>query len=215
MLGIAVFDDEKIIVDYVGELIKENLDVNAKIYKYTKLEEFKGDCKKGILQKINAIYIDIKIDSLNGIEIAQKIQQENPKIKIIYMTAYSQYSEAIFKTKPTYLLLKPIKKEQIKKSLERALQEEKQNKNIKTFNIKGKIFNIEVEKIKYIESNKRVVIIYEEDLKRRIYGKLDEIEEMLSSNFVRCHQSYIVNLEHVRELNTHEFVLHTRRKSTC
>lgn len=215
MLGIAVFDDEKIIVDYVGELIKENLDVNAKIYKYTKLEEFKGDCKKGILQKINAIYIDIKIDSLNGIEIAQKIQQENPKIKIIYMTAYSQYSEAIFKTKPTYLLLKPIKKEQIKKSLERALQEEKQNKSIKTFNIKGKIFNIEVEKIKYIESNKRVVIIYEEDLKRRIYGKLDEIEEMLSSNFVRCHQSYIVNLEHVRELNTHEFVLHTRRKSTC
>lgn len=215
MLGIAVFDDEKIIVDYVGELIKENLDVNAKIYKYTKLEEFKGDCKKGILQKINAIYIDIKIDSLNGIEIAQKIQQENPKIKIIYMTAYSQYSEAIFKTKPTYLLLKPIKKEQIKKSLERALQEEKQNKRIKTFNIKGKIFNIEVEKIKYIESNKRVVIIYEEDLKRRIYGKLDEIEEMLSSNFVRCHQSYIVNLEHVRELNTHEFVLHTRRKSTC
>lgn len=215
MLGIAVFDDEKIIVDYVGELIKENLDVNAKIYKYTKLEEFKGDCKKGILQKINAIYIDIKIDSLSGIEIAQKIQQENPKIKIIYMTAYSQYSEAIFKTKPTYLLLKPIKKEQIKKSLERALQEEKQNKSIKTFNIKGKIFNIEVEKIKYIESNKRVVIIYEEDLKRRIYGKLDEIEEMLSSNFVRCHQSYIVNLEHVRELNTHEFVLHTRRKSTC
>lgn len=215
MLGIAVFDDEKIIVDYVGELIKENLDVNAKIYKYTKLEEFKGDCKKGILQKINAIYIDIKIDSLNGIEIAQKIQQENPKIKIIYMTAYSQYSEAIFKTKPTYLLLKPIKKEQIKKSLERALQEEKQNKSIKTFNIKGKIFNIEVEKIKYIESNKRVVIIYEEDLKRRIYGKLDEIEEMLSSNFVRCHQSYIVNLEYVRELNTHEFVLRTRRKSTC
>ena len=56
MLGIAVFDDEKIIVDYVGKLIKENLDVNAKIYKYTKLEEFKGDCKKGILQKINAIF---------------------------------------------------------------------------------------------------------------------------------------------------------------
>lgn len=55
----AVFDDEKIIVDYVGELIKENLDVNAKIYKYTKLEEFKGDCKKGILQKINNEEISI------------------------------------------------------------------------------------------------------------------------------------------------------------
>ena len=157
------------------------------------------------LQKINAIYIDIKIDLLNGIEIAKKIQQENPKIKIIYMTAYSQYSEAIFKTKPTYLLLKPIKKEQIKNP---------QKKHCKKKN-KVKIFNIEVEKIRYIESNKRVVIIYEEDIKRRIYGKLNEIEEMLPSNFVRYHQSYIVNLEHVRELNTHEFVLRTRRKSTC
>ena len=93
---------------------KKNLDVNAKIYKYTKLEEFKGDCKKGILQ--------------------------NPKIKIIYMTAYSQYSEAIFKTKPTYLLLKPIKKEQIKKSLEKALQEEKQSKNIQYWSRKNKIY---------------------------------------------------------------------------
>ena len=119
---------------------KKNLDVNEKIYKYTKLEEFKGDCKKGILQKINAIYIDIKIDLLNGIEIAKKIQQENPKIKIIYMTAYSQYSEAIFKTKPTYLLLKPIKKEQIKKSLEKALQEEKQSKNIQYWSRKNKIY---------------------------------------------------------------------------
>ena len=51
MLGIAVFDDEKIIVDYVGELIKKNLDVNAKIYKYTKLEEFKGDCKREYFKK--------------------------------------------------------------------------------------------------------------------------------------------------------------------
>ncbi len=110
MLGIAVFDDEKIIVDYVGELIKENLDVNAKIYKYTKLEEFKGDCKKEYFKNKCHIYRHKKIDLLNGIEIAKKIQQENPKIKIIYMTAYSQYSEAIFKTKPTYLLLKPIKK---------------------------------------------------------------------------------------------------------
>ena len=99
MLGIAVFDDEKIIVDYVGELIKENLDVNAKIYKYTKLEEFKGDCKKGILQKINAIYIDI-------------ILGRN------------------FKNKTNIFIIKTNKKRTNKKSLEKALQEEKQSKNI-------------------------------------------------------------------------------------
>ena len=79
MLGIAVFDDEKIIVDYVGELIKENLDVNAKIYKYTKLEEFKGDCKKGILQKINNEEISI-IEHIYIINYKQHIQHLNKTI---------------------------------------------------------------------------------------------------------------------------------------
>ena len=63
--------------------------------------------------------------------------------------------------------------------------------------------------IKYIESNKRIAIIHEVDIKRKIYAKLNELEEILPRQFVRCHQSYIINLEKVRELNAHEFVLNT------
>ena len=79
----------------------------------------------------------------------------------------------------------------------------------------NKIYRVVLpDKINFLDISELQGNTIEEDLKRRIYGKLDEIEEMLPSNFVRCHQSYIVNLEHARELNTHEFVLHTRRNST-
>lgn len=215
MLKIAIFDDEEIIVNYVENLIRENIQENIKIYKYTKMEEIKRDVKKEILTDIDIMYIDIKINRTNGIIVAEKLQRENPKLKVIFMTAFSQYSEEIFRTKPTYLLLKPIKKENFEKSLHKALQDrinDRANKKIQSFSVKGKIFNIQIDQVKYIESIKRVIFIYEQNFNRKLYAKLNEIQKNLPKEFVRCHQSYIVNLEKVKELNTKEFILNTGEK---
>lgn len=209
MLKIAIFDDERIIVDYVEKIIKNYLKENIKIYKYTKITEIEKDYKKGIFQEIDIIYIDIKINQTNGIEVAEKMQAENPNLEVIYMTAFSQYSEEIFRTKPTYLLLKPIKKENLEKSLKKAIKEKGKKENVKSFFVKGKIFNIRINEIRYIESNKRIITIHEQDINRNIYTKLNDIAKKLPKHFVRCHQSYIVNLEKVRELNSHEVILHS------
>ena len=179
------------------------------VYKYTDGKKLKEDNKKEKLKDINILFIDIKINENNGIEIAKIMQKENQDLKIIYMTAYSQYSEEIFQTTPTYLLLKPLKKDKFKEAITKALKESKKGEGIKTFSVKGKIFNIKVNNIKYIESNKRVAIIHENDLIRKIYAKLNELEEILPKQFIRCHQSYIINLDKVSELSSHEFVLST------
>jgi len=209
MLKIAICDDEEIIVQYVEKIIQEMMKENIKIYKYTKAEKIELDNAKGILEDLDVLYIDIKMNQTNGIEVAKKMQISNPKLKIIYMTAYSQYSEEIFQTRPSYLLLKPIKKEKLKESFQKAIKEENGTEKIKTFSIKGKIFNIKINDIKYIESDKRIAIIYETDIKRKIYAKLNELEEILPKQFIRCHQSYIINMDKVRELNSHEFILDT------
>lgn len=212
VVKIVIFDDEKIIVNYVEELIRKYIKQDVRIYKYTDIQKFKKDFRKGILEELDILYIDIKIDKINGITIAKKLQEDNPRLKIVYMTAYSEYSEEIFRTNPTYLLLKPIKKEKLEESLKKAMEEYEDKGDIKTFYVKGKIFNIKIDSIKYIESNKRIATIYEKDFKQNIYTKLSDLEKILPKQFVRCHQSYIVNLGQVRELNSHEFVLNTGEK---
>lgn len=209
MLKIGICDDEELIVQYVEKLIQENTKEPKKLYKYTQMYQIEQDIKDKILDDLDILYIDIKINQDNGIEIAERMQRNNPKLKIIYMTAYSQYSEEIFRTMPTYLLLKPIKKEKFQASLKKAINEIKRVEESKVFRVKGKIFNIKIDNIKFIESDKRIAIIYEKDIKRNIYTKLSELEEMLPKQFVRCHQSYIVNLDNVRELQPYEFVLQT------
>lgn len=161
MLKIAICDDEGIIVEYIERLILENIKVkeSAKIYKYTEPQKIQYDIENRILQDIDILYIDIKIKGVNGIEIAEQMQRENPKLKIIYMTAYCQYSEEIFRTRPTYLLLKPIKQTKFKESFRQAMIQIRGSDRVKTFKVKGKIFNIKINNIKYIESNKRIAII--------------------------------------------------------
>lgn len=212
MLKIAIFDDEEVIVDYIESLIREGAEQDVRIYKYTETQSLRKDLKKGLLQELDILYIDIKINRVNGITIAKTMQEQNPNLRIVYVTAYSEYSEDIFRTTPTYLLLKPIKKEKLQESLKKAMEERDDKEKIKTFCIKGKIFNVKLNNIKYIESNKRVVIIYEKDFKRKIYAKLNDFEKILPTQFIRCHQSYIVNLGQAKELNSHEFVLNTGEK---
>lgn len=213
MCKIAIFDDEKIIVDYVENLIKKYVMKNVKIYKYIDISDLRNDFKNGNLGDLDILYIDIKIGKADGITIAEKMQKSNPNLRVIFMTAYTEYSEEIFRVIPTYLLLKPIKEEKFKKSLEKALEYKEHDKNlIRTFGIKGKIFNIKIDNIKYIESNRRVATIHEKDIDRCVYAKLSDLEKTLPEYFVRCHQSYIVNLEEARELNSHEFVLNTGEK---
>ena len=212
MVKIVIFDDEKIIVEYVEKLIKEFMRQDVKIYKYTEFQKLRKDLKRGLIWELDILYIDIKINKLNGITIAKRMQEYNPKLKVVYMTAYSEYSEEIFRTTPTYLLLKPIKKEKLEESLKKAMQDNYSKDGIRTFYVKGKIFNIKIDDIKYIESNKRIVTIYEKDFKRDIYAKLSDIQELLPKQFIRCHQSYIVNLGQAKELNSREFILNTGEK---
>ena len=92
MCKIAIFDDEKIIVDYVEKLIKKYMTKNIRIYKYIELSNLKEDIKRGELEDLDILYIDIKIDKVNGITIAEKMQKYNPNLKVIYMKSIRQYT---------------------------------------------------------------------------------------------------------------------------
>ena len=66
--------------------------------------------------------------------------------------------------------------------------------------------------ILYIESRQRIVVLHTPRKMIEFYAKLTDVMQMLpQSGFARCHQSYIVNMEYVRELDkvNHCFTLHS------
>ena len=62
--------------------------------------------------------------------------------------------------------------------------------------------------ILYVMSDKRKVIIYQPNGKTdSLYCKLDEMEEKLDDRFIRCHQSYLINVQYIRGIETDGFLM--------
>ena len=65
---------------------------------------------------------------------------------------------------------------------------------------------IPYDEISDFESNAKKVTLRKEDGGETYYftAKLDDIEQELPSFFLRCHQSYLVNMHKIRSLDTKE-----------
>ena len=63
-------------------------------------------------------FLDIDMPQMSGIELAKRLKKVNPKVNIIFVSAYSQYGVDAFALYASGYLLKPISCEDIKKQLE-------------------------------------------------------------------------------------------------
>ena len=86
-----------------------------------------------------------------------------------------------------------------------------QNEGLKTLSIKlrNRISNIQIDAIRYAESNKRRVYIYTESGMVYCYGSLNDLEAQLPDYFLRCHKSFLVNMKKIERFNGNDLCLYT------
>ena len=149
--------------------------------------------------QVDILMMDIKLGQQNGIDLSQKLLLRWPRIKVIFITGYIEYCEEIFQTSPTAFLVKPIKPEKLLFALEKAnreLEEEAGQYLIILDRMRSSV-RIPIQQIAYAESEGRLARIRAEERTVECYLRLDELEQQLTRQFIRCHQSYLVNLEYV------------------
>lgn len=211
-MNIVICDDDKNILTYLGEKIKDILKDDCIITTFNNGSDLINHINNDIT-KPDIIFMDIDLKSERGIDIVKEIQRDFQNIKIIFMTGYQSYVEDIFEVETLYYLAKPINEEKLKKALKKAVDTiKKENEEILALQIKKEVISINLKDINYVESNLRTIIIHCDEIKETIYKKLNEIEEILPDNFIRCHQSYIVNMEKVNILARNKFILKTGDK---
>ena len=122
-----------------------------------------------------------------GIDCAYELNQRYPELQIIYMTEDAKkYSQHIF-LKPVNLLgylTKPVDLIILKKLLEIAKEKQKQN------------------------DEKRVTImIHTYEGEEVCRDKISDLEQRMGDTFVRCHQSFLVNMKYIRRIENESFKL--------
>ena len=76
----------------------------------------------------------------------------------------------------------------------------------------GMFYRIPCNELQYVESHKRVATFVGEEKRCSVYIKLDDLEQMLPSNFLRCHKSYLVNMNFIENFTVENILLFSGQK---
>jgi len=109
MIKVILVDDEILNLAYLKSILEKVEDVKI-LGCFT--EPFKAI--DFISQnRIDIVFLDIELPDINGIDCALTIRNIQNDIKIVFITAYSQYAVEAFKVHAIHYLLKPIKLDQV------------------------------------------------------------------------------------------------------
>lgn len=156
------------------------------------------------------IFLDIMMGEINGVEAGRRIRELDQMVEIVYCTSSKDFAIAAYEIHALGYLLKPYQSAKIGALIDYYVQRHPQeNQNFIEVKSKRKSVIIPYKDIIYMESDNKVVYIHttkQGDVK--VYGKLDSFEEQIKDErYLRCHQSYLVNLNYVAGLVDSDFIM--------
>ena len=108
-MRIFCLDDEPLALRMLEQAVKESrpdADISAFIDQDDLLEQAKQvGCDIALL--------DIHMRGMNGVELAKKLKEVNPKINIIFVTGFSEYTGEAMGLHASGYIMKPVTKEKI------------------------------------------------------------------------------------------------------
>jgi DNA-binding LytR/AlgR family response regulator len=163
-------------------------------------------------EKIDVLFLDIKMPSLSGLDMLKTLQ--NPP-KVILTTAFSEFGVESYEYGITDYLLKPIPFERFLKAVNKILMPknlefptEKVQEALPTenefifFKAEKKIHKFYFREILFFEGSGNYVKIHTENTTPlMVLEKLSDLEEKLPpSQFMRVHKSFIMNKLHIKKM---------------
>lgn len=204
MYKIAVCDDEEAVSAQVKELITE-WNPSVDVVCFSSGEELLEN-----YQSYEAVFLDIDMAGMNGIETGKAIRKMDKDTKIVYLTAYRDYVSGAFGVHAFQYLLKPVNKKAIWNVLEEIFRYTKaaEKKIILDFHTVDGSLCLPVERIYFFEYENRKIRIVTDEEQYYMSDKIGNVaKRMAEFGFSMPHQSFVVNMFHVKNVKNQQIFL--------
>ena len=209
MLRLAIIEDEAVYAIELKNALLACFDYETpQIDCYQSGEAFLSENWKN--KAFAAAFIDIELPKMNGLETAKKMRENGYRNMIVFTTNFQQFVYEGYEVEAFRYLLKPVKKEDIQPCVDRVIQD-MQGKSL-MFSFDRKKYNIPYDEIIYISSYGHYLTIHTKERDYEWKYSLKELQAQLPDQFVRCHRSFIVNLNYIRKLDTRRIILKNNEK---
>lgn len=205
LVRFAVCDDEQEMIDRISDNLRIYYPGECEIKTYVNGARLLSDCRRICF---DALFLDIVMPGLNGMEIAEKIRENDRRVKIIFI---SNHNELAYKGY-LYEAFRFVRKSNLEQDLCEAAKSLKE-----TFSMPSEylVFKTAAGKtvraakdIQYFESFGHSINMVCTDGVIQVYGTLREYEERARKNgFIRIHKSYLVNFRYISSIEKNYVLL--------
>lgn len=188
---------------------------------YVLLEKIKDSQNTGIY------FLDIDLSSnMNGMKLAQQIRLFDPRGFIIFITAHSELSymtfqyrveamDFVLKDNPAEAEVKI--RECLLSAMERYTLQTNRTHKVYTLETGGRKISVDHDDILFFETSRNIhkVILHAKDRQIEFFSTIKELTNSLGGNFVRCHRSFLVNKNNIKEVDTKNRIIYFTNGETC
>lgn len=204
-MNVAIVDDEKVFLKELHDKIDSLGMSDYKVCEFESGESFLSKFEKG---KFDIIILDVEMPGINGLETAEKIRESDKTVILSFLTNYSEFAiqgyevnafRYILKTQPDYLYMQ---------QLQSIFDEYKQTHKAYAYSNQNMSFRYKLIDILYFEIFNRQILLHTTERNVEYYGNLSDIyEELKGFNFIKPGKSYVVNLEHIKNIDKNFLIM--------
>lgn len=163
-------------------------------------------------QEVDVLFLDINIPSIDGVLLAHNISKFSVKPYIVFITAYKEHAVEAFEVEAFDYILKPYSESRIISMLakleaahtqqHRAIPKQLQPSITKVNLYKNeKIIVVDANDIYYAVAQEKTTEVVTKSEKYIMHLSISDFYERLPKDiFFRCHRSYLVNTEKIKEI---------------
>lgn len=207
LVNIVICENDKNDQEFVKAKVVEILD-DLNIEYEIKVYNSGDDLLEGYDKYTDIILLDIQMYGLDGMETARKIREFDDNVEIIFITSFVEYALEGYEVNAYRYLLKPVKDEDLRTSLINCLNDRNFVKRSIVIKEGDTRIKISLKDIMYIEVQGNDITVHTLKDTYRTKGTMSNFETEINSDmFVRCHKSYLVNLEYIKSIKRYTSIL--------
>ena len=219
MIKVMLIDDEPEIRRLLHKMVEKQPDYQV----VSECGDFAGAVADFARYRPDVVFVDIDLNGEDGMNCARVLTELDPKLKVIFATAHSEYMANAFEIYAFDYLVKPFNMERLARTLERIRgtlsesgtsigkteESDATDKIARSDFYKGKLlikgkeqtYLLDVNEILFIERTDGSTNIVTTGEQYRTSASLSDMEEKLDPDrFMRSHKSYIINLSQITRI---------------
>lgn len=208
MLRIVLCDDEKSLRKLLRQVIEPNLAMEGIPCEITEARSGEQLLSLMKTQSFDIFFLDIKLPAINGVETARLVRKKDPGAVIIFVTAYADFVFSGYEVQALDYILKPCQPKEILSVLHRAIEQlQRSADQYYIVEQKSRILRVLLREVAFFYSERRTVTaVCPQKSPISFYEKLNDVELKLPGFFIRIHNRYLININHVTALEGNQVV---------